>query len=80
MYISRLSNNRYELIGQRQQGGVLSVVCGDLCALTRALEGDSSGLRRWNTLDIHSEQCKVRIVCAYCFVKSKQTKNTMYMQ
>ena len=46
IYIVRLSNNSHELISRRQQGGVLSAVHGDLCALTRASEGDSSGLGR----------------------------------
>ena len=46
IHIARLSNNSHKLISQRQQGGVLSAGRSDLCALTRALEGDSSGLRR----------------------------------
>ena len=48
--------------------------------LTRASEGDSLGLGRWNTIDIQSEQCKVRFVCAYRCVKSKETENTVYIQ
>ena len=46
MHIAKLSNNSHELISRRQQGGVLSAVHGDLCALTRASEGDSSGFGR----------------------------------
>ena len=80
MHIARLSNNSHELISRKQQRGVLSAVRSDLYTLTRALEGDSSGLGRWNIIDIQLEQCKVRFICAYHCMKSKQAENTVYMQ
>ena len=46
LYISRLSNNSHKLISQRQQGEVFSTVYGNLCALAKTLEGNTSGLGR----------------------------------
>jgi len=75
-----MDNNRNELISKRQQGGVLSAVRGDLCAIAKSMEGDPTRLGHWNAIDICSEQCKIRFVTAYCCVKSRQMDNIVFMQ
>ena len=59
---------------------MLSAVRGDLCAIAKLLEGDPTSLRRWNSIDIYSDQCKIRFVTVYHCVKLRQTDNTVFMQ
>ena len=80
LYIIKMDNNQNELISRRQQDRVLLVVRGDLCAIAKLLEGDPTGLGRWNSIDIYSDQCKIRFITTYCCVKSRQTNNTVFMQ
>ena len=75
----KIDNNQYELISRRQQGGVLSAVRRDLCAIAKLLEGDPTGLGRWNSIDICSDQCKIRFVTTYRCMKSRQIDNTVFM-
>ena len=46
LYIMKMDNNQYGLIGRRQQGRVLLAVRGDLCVIAKSLEGDPTGLGR----------------------------------
>ena len=68
------------MIGKHQQGGVLSVVRGDLCLLATASDSDNSGLGRWNSIDIYNENMKLRMITTYHCIRSKQMENTVYMQ
>ena len=46
--VSIASHNTYELLGKRQQGGVLTGVMGSLTNAVVATGSDSTGLGRWN--------------------------------
>ena len=48
--------------------------------IAKLLEGDSIGLGRWNSIDIYSDQCKIRFITAYYCVKLKQIDNTVFIQ
>ena len=80
LHIMKIDNNQHKLISRRQQGRVLSAVRGDLCVIAKSLEGDPTGLGRWNSIDICSDQCKIRFVTTYCCIKSRQIDNTVFMQ
>ena len=45
-FIVNLTNNERELIGKRQQGGILSAVRGDLCKFVKEYDSDPSKLGR----------------------------------
>ena len=72
------NNNSYEILGQRQQGEVLTSVRGEYRDLVWSSGYDNINLGRWNLLDLYHNWKKIRIVTAYRYVKSRQSENTVY--
>jgi len=77
-YTCLLNNNSNELINKRQQGGILTSVRGEYSNLVKGSGFDPSNLGRWNWLDLHYNQKKIRIITAYRYVKSRSSKNIVY--
>ena len=63
-HVDVMANNSNELLGRRQQEGVMLSVHNDLSKYSSTVEIDSTGLGRWVYLDITSPQKKPRIICA----------------
>ena len=77
---SILSNNTNELIGRRQQGGVMLAVKGEVAKYATSTGADPTGLGRWNYIDVVNREKKVRIISAYQCVRSKTSLGTVYLQ
>ena len=59
---------------------ILSEVRVSLCQFTKAGEVDQSGLGRWNSLDVVTENRKIKIMTACRCILSNQTEKTVFMQ
>ena len=75
-----LSNSTNELIGKRQQGGLMIAVKGEVSKYATATGADPTGLGRWNYVDLVNIENKVIFISAYQCVKSKTTLGTVCMQ
>ena len=71
MFVAQMSNNMRELIGKRQQGGVLITIRGKLGQYAKVGETDQLELGRQNVIDIITEIKKVRVITGYRSVLSK---------
>ena len=78
--VSIASHNTYELLGKRQQGRVLTGVMGSLTNAVVATGSDSTGLGRWNWIELKGGSCSTFIITAYQSVKSRSSVNTVCMQ
>ena len=79
-HFSIMSHNKQELIGSRQQGGVLTSAKGEISELLTESGCDPSGLGRWNWINLKSDCRQVLIISACQCIKSTQTINTMCNQ
>ena len=77
---SILSNNTNELIGARQQGGVMTIVKGDIAKYAISTGADPTGLNRWNYIDIVDGTKQLRIIYACQSVISKSSLGIMHSQ
>ena len=78
--VSIASHNKHELLGKRQQGGVFTGVMGSLTNTVVATGSDSTGLGRWNWIELKGGPRSTFIITAYQSVKSRRTVNTVYLQ
>ena len=74
------NNNSNELIGKRQQGGVMLAIRGQVSKHATGTGSDPTGLGRWNYIDLTNGDKKVRIISAYQSVKSVSTLGTVHSQ
>ena len=72
------NNNSNELIGKRQQGGIMMAIRGEVSKHATVTGADPTGLGRWNYIDLVNDSNKVRIVSAYQSVKSVSNLGTVY--
>ena len=63
--MSILSNNKNELIGRLQQGGVMAAVRVELAKFTCSTGEDPTGIGRWNYVNVSNGAHKCRLVLAY---------------
>ena len=74
------NNNSNELIGKRQQGGIMMAMRGEVSKHATVTGADPTGLGRWNYIDLENYSNKIRIISAYKSVKSVSTLGTACSQ
>ena len=74
------NNNSNELIGKRQQGGIMMAIRGEVAKHATVTGADPTGLGRWNYIDLVNDGNKVRNISACQSVKSISTLGTACSQ